>query len=395
MSHNAPLSTLNQKSDTTTAIIAGIVFLVSVFLMMSVDMTWVMDSFSYDTEKDARSPTFLVRFSLLIISLVAAFIAITHTSLFKRNKIAFSPWIFLSVGLAVFMIYVIIPIFQSIRLSFYKWNGLRTADGTSTAEFTGLDNYVSLLDDPNFYTSLYNNFLWLGLFLLAVPIGLGIALFLNQTVRGIRFYKSLFFFPFVISQVVVGLIFGWFYEPTFGMLGEIWGAMFCTEELNIVGNVRRVCAVEPPNILGDSTYATYGIIFAGLWPQIAYCMILYLTGLNNVAHDQIEAARLDGAKGWKMLRYVILPQLKPATFIAVVVTVIGALRSFDMISTMTDGGPFGSTNVLSLYMYQTAIGEYGSRYGYGSAIATVLFLIMLVFIGFFLFRMYQDERGDH
>lgn len=121
-------------------------------------------------------------------------------------------------------------------------------------------------------------------------------------------------------------------------------------------------------------------------------MILYLTGLNNVAHDQIEAARLDNAKGWNMLRFVIWPQLKPATFIAIVVTVVGALRSFDMVATMTQGGPFGSTNVLSYYMFDQAVGEGVGRYGYGSSIATVLFAIMLVFISGFLYRMYQDER---
>ena len=121
-------------------------------------------------------------------------------------------------------------------------------------------------------------------------------------------------------------------------------------------------------------------------------MILYLTGLNNVAADQIEAGRLDGAKGWRMLWYVVLPQLRPATFIAVAVTVIGALRSFDMIAIMTQGGPYGMTNVLSHYMYEVAISEYGERYGYGSAVATVLFAIMMIFISYFLWRMYQDER---
>ena len=372
--------------------VAMAVLLVCAAALFTVEIAHIQSLFGIADNKSARGPTFFIRIAFLIVGLIAAFVAIINTGFYKRNKVTFAPWIFLSVGLVFFMLYVIIPIFQSINLSLYKWNGLRRPDGSSTAEFVGGQNFVSLLDDPNFYTSLYNNLLWLILFMLAVPIGLAIALFLNQTVRGIRIYKSLFFFPFVVSQVVVGLIFGWFYEPSFGMLGEIWGVFFCTEEVNIVGNIRRVCSVEPPNILGDPTFATYGIIAAGLWPQIAYCMILYLTGLNNVAHDQIEAARLDGAKGWNMLWYVILPQLRPATFIAVVVTVIGALRSFDMISTMTDGGPFGSTNVLSLYMYQTAIGEYGARYGYGSAIATVLFAIMLVFISYFLWRMYQDER---
>ena len=121
-------------------------------------------------------------------------------------------------------------------------------------------------------------------------------------------------------------------------------------------------------------------------------MILYLTGLSNVSKDLMEAARLDGAKGLKMLWHVVLPQLRPATFISVVVTIIGALRSFDMVAIMTEGGPYGSSNVLAYYMYETALSEYGFRLGYGSAIATVLFFIMLVYIGYFLWRLYKNER---
>jgi len=318
-----------------------------------------------------------------------------NNSWFKRNGVKIAPWLFVAPALIFFSIYVIIPIFQSIAISFTEWNGLYNAQGESTATWVGLDNYRKLLDDDRFYLSLKNNLIWLVLFMLAVPIGLAVALFLNQTVTGIRFYKSMFFFPFVISQVVVGLIYGWFYNPDFGIVGGLWKWAFCEETINIMGNATTKCAVSPPDILADETWATYGIIFAGLWPQIAYCMILYLTGLNNVSPDQIEAARLDGAKGWKMLRHVILPQLAPATFLAIVVTVIGALRSFDMIAIMTRGGPYGSTNVLAYYMYETAISEYGDRYGYGSAIATVLFLIMLVYISYFLWRMYQDEQGGH
>ena len=291
---------------------------------------------------------------------------------YQRNKLAVTPWIFLAPAMVFFAIYVIAPIFQSIRISFYEWDGL------GEKVWVGAGNYVELLEDDRFYTSLVNNFWWLVLFMLAVPAGLGVALFLNQTVTGMRFYKSLFFFPFVISQVVVGLIFTWFYNPDFGVVGLVW----------------EFFGADPPAILADEDLVTFGIIFAGLWPQVAYCMILYLTGLNNVSADQIEAGRLDGAKGWNMLRYVVLPQLRPATFIAVVVTVIGALRSFDMIAIMTQGGPYGSSNVLAYYMYETALSEYGFRMGYGSAIAVVLFLIMLVYISYFLWRMYQDERGS-
>ncbi|GAA3871709.1 sugar ABC transporter permease [Celeribacter arenosi] len=294
-----------------------------------------------------------------------------HYGWFHRNRQTVTPWLFLLPGILFFSTYVVYPIIESISLSFYKWDGL------GEATYVGTENYEKLVNDRAFTVSLINNVKWLLLYLLAIPAGLFIALFLNQTVRGIRIYKSLFFFPFVISQVVVGLVFTWFYDPKFGLLNGILGAVG-------LGQI---------NVLGDPALATYGIIAAGLWPQTAYCMILYLTGLNAVDPEQIEAARLDGAKGRRMLWYIIVPQLKPATFIAFVVTIIGALRSFDLISIMTNGGPFGSTRVLSFYMFEKALSEYGFRMGYGAAIAVVLFVIMLFFIAYFLWSMYQDEKG--
>jgi multiple sugar transport system permease protein len=292
-------------------------------------------------------------------------------SFWKTHQRALAPWLFLAPGMIMFLLYVIYPIFQSINLSFYEWDGL----GEKT--YIGLQNYRDLLDDDSFHTSLKNNIIWLILYLLAIPFGLAVALFLNQTVTGIRVYKSFFFFPFVISQVVVGLIFTWFYAPGFGILPHIFEFFTGT----------------PTAILADDRYATYGVIAAGLWPQTAYCMILYLTGLNNISPDQVEAARMDNAKGWKMLWYIIIPQLRPATFIALVVTVIGALRSFDLISIMTVGGPYGSTRVLSYFMYEQSLSEYGTAMGYGAAIAVVLFAIMLVFISLFIVRMLSQERN--
>jgi multiple sugar transport system permease protein len=279
------------------------------------------------------------------------------------------PWLFLAPAIFFFLIYVIYPIFQSVSMSFYQW------DGIGDKVFIGFQNYIDLSHDPQFWTSLWNNVLWLIFFMLAVPIGLGIALFLNQQVLGIRAVKSLFFFPFVISQVIIGIVFAWFYDPSYGLLQDILA----------------VFGLDPVAILADESLVTYGIIAAGLWPQIAYTMILFLTGLNNISPDQIEAARMDGAKGWSMLRHIIIPQLRPATFIAVVVTVIGALRSFDLVASMTAGGPYGSSSVLAFFMYEQSIFNY--RMGYGAAIATVLFLIMLIYIAFFLWRMLKDERG--
>jgi len=258
-------------------------------------------------------------------------------SWWRENQQTLTPYIFLIPGVLFFLVYVIIPIFESFWLSGFEWDGL------GEKQWIGAANYAELWDDPAFYTSLKNNVIWLVLYMLAVPFGLFIAIFLNQKVFGIRAYKALFFFPFVISQVVVGLIFAWFYAPNFGLFYMI------IEKLTGQGIA----------LMADPDLVTYGIIAAGLWPQIAYVMILYLTGLNAVDPEQIEAARLDNAKGFKMLWYVILPQLRPATFMAVVVTVIGALRSFDLVSIMTDGGPFGSSRVLSSYMYEQALSEYG------------------------------------
>ena len=174
-----------------------------------------------------------------------------------------TPALFLAPGVLMFVIYVIAPILRSMAISLYDWDGL------GPAKFIGFSNYTELVGDDAFYTSLKNNVLWLVLYLLAVPIGLAIALFLNQTVFGIRLVKSLFFFPFVISQVVVGLVFAWFYDPTYGLIAELFKSV----------------GLKPIPVLADENTVTIGIIAAGLWPQTAYCMILYLTGLNNVSPD--------------------------------------------------------------------------------------------------------------
>ncbi len=287
---------------------------------------------------------------------------------FERNQQRLAPVVLLAPALIMFLVFVVNPIVQSLWISLHEWDGL------SPPIWVGLSNYRELFDDELFYVSLQNNIIWLVLYLLALPAGLAVALYLNQNVLGIRLVKSLFFFPFVISQVVVGLVFSWFYDPSFGLLAKLFTGL----------------GLEPVPILSDENLVTYGIILAGLWPQTAYCMILYLTGLNNVSPEVIEAGKIDGAVGWRMLWHVILPQLRPATFIALVVTVIGALRSFDLVAIMTGGGPFGTSNVLAYYMYEQALFNY--RMGYGAAIATVLFLIMDIYIVFFLTRMLRQER---
>lgn len=283
-----------------------------------------------------------------------------------QHKLA--PLYFLLPALILFGIFVLYPIFQSIWISLHKW------DGFGPMQWVGLKNYSRLLGDSRFISSLKNNGLWLVLMMLAPVFGLALALFLNQQVKGIRVIKSLFFFPFVINLVVIGLIFSWFYNPDLGILAEIFKAV----------------GLKPIPVLADENLATYGVILAGLWPQTAYCLILYLTGLTGVNTQIVEAGRIDGASGMKMLWHVILPQLRPATIVALTVTVIGSLRSFDLIAIMTAGGPWGSTYVLAYHMYDEAIFNY--KMGYGASIAVVLFLVMTVFIGLFLKNIISSEK---
>lgn len=285
-----------------------------------------------------------------------------------RLQFRVAPIVFLAPALFLFGIFVIWPIIQSIYISFTEWSGF----GPKT--WVGFENYRTLFQDVRFHTSILNNVKWLVIMLLAPVFGLILALFLNQTLKGVRLAKSLFFFPFVINLVVIGLVFSWFYNPDLGLLAEL---------LKLFG-------LQPIPVLANEVYATYGIIIAALWPQIAYCMILYLTGLTSMSAQVIEAARIDGAKGLSMLFNVVLPQLRGASFIAVVVTIIGALRSFDLVQVMTAGGPWGSSNVLAYEMYQEAL--FNFKMGYGASISVILFLIMSVFIAFFLTNIVRNER---
>ena len=282
---------------------------------------------------------------------------------------ALTPALLLAPALVVFGIFVIWPIFSSI------WLSLHDLDGIKPQRFVGLGNYRELIGDHVFWTAIRNNVAWLICFMLAPVFGLAVALFLNQNVFGIRFVKSMFFFPFVISQVVVGLVFSWFLNAQFGLLTEILSRF----------------GLPPLALLEDPRWATFAVIAAGLWPQTAYCMILYLTGLTAMNPEVIEAARMDGAKGARLLWHIVLPQLRPATFIAVVVSVVGALRSFDLVAIMTLGGPYNTSTVLAYYMYEQTFLSF--RYGYGAAIATVLFFLMDIYIAFFLWRMLRAERA--
>ncbi|MCB1357284.1 MAG: sugar ABC transporter permease [Maritimibacter sp.] len=279
-----------------------------------------------------------------------------------------TPALLLAPGLILFFTVIILSAVQTFWISFHSW------DGFGDMTWIGFGNYVALWDDPQFWKSLKNNVIWLVVFLSAPPLGLAIALLVNQKIRSMRLARSLFFMPLVLSTVTVGVIFVWFYDPNFGLLAIVFNAF----------------GAAAPAVLSSENGVTFAVVLAALWPQVAFCMVLFLAGLNNLDEEVIGAGRVDNARGWMMLRHVILPQLKQVGFIAVAISMIGALRSFDIIAVMTSGGPFGSSTNLAYQMYEESIFSY--RFGYGAALATVLFVIMMVFIVWYLTRLLRDER---
>jgi len=281
-----------------------------------------------------------------------------------------TPIILLFFPLGLFLLMIVWPIIQSIAISFYEW------DGTGPATWVGLANYRELMSDSQFFVSLKNNVIWIAIFLLAPVFGLGLALFLNQPLGEMRFVKSVFFIPLVLANVIIGVVFTWFYDPTFGILAIVF----------------RAFGLEPIAILSNEYLVTFGIVIAALWAQTAFCLVLFLAGLSQLDAELIAAGRMDGASGWKLLRHIILPQLRSVTFVATIITVIGSLRNFDLIAVMTQGGPYGSSTVLAYQMYDATIFSYSA--GYGAAIATVLFLMMSIWIAWFLrHTLRRETRG--
>ena len=282
-----------------------------------------------------------------------------------RNAV---PYLFLVAPLALYFIWIIAPTFYTIYLSLTNW------DGISSPGWVGFANYARLFTrDRTFIEALVNNLRWLVVFI-TVPttVGLGLAMVFNQEMFGSRVYKVAFYSPLVLSLAVIGLIWAWLYNPQFGLINQF---------LMLLG------VEDPPGWLGERGLAIWAVIFAAVWRQVGYVMVLYLAGLKNIDPTLIDAGRVDGANRWELFRDVIFPLLAPVTTIIVVISIIDSLRAFDLVSIMTRGGQ--STQVLANFMYIEAFNNY--RMGYGAAIAVILFIISLVFILFYLSRVLKDE----
>jgi multiple sugar transport system permease protein len=279
----------------------------------------------------------------------------------KQNLIAYS---FILPNLLGFALFTLVPVVFSLVLALMNW------DGANEVTWAGLDNFKKLFSDTTFRISLFNTFYYvIGTVPLTMAASLGLALLLNQPLRGRNFFRTTFFFPFVASLVAVAVVWNMLFNPAMGPVNQL---------LVTLG------VENPPRWSASVDWAMPTVIMASIWRGMGYFMVIYLAALQGIPSYLYEAAEIDGANAWQKFRYVTLPMLTPATFFVSIMLIIASFKVFDLILVMTNGGPGRATNVLVIHTYNTAFREF--RFGYSSAIAMVLFLIVLI-ITIVQFRM--------
>lgn len=270
------------------------------------------------------------------------------------------------------VILVWVTAIASIFLAFTTWDGI----GFDSIRWVGLDNFEQLFNDnPQFWPAVQHNVIWfLALIVIPTPFGLFLAVQLDKRIRFTRVYQTAFFLPVVISMACIGFVWQLVYNPDTGLINSIIGAN------------------EPGHYIdwiGDPDLNLWAVLVAASWRHAGYMMILYLAGLKSVDPSLREASALDGANEWQTFRHVIFPTLRPTNTVVLVVTIIEALRAFDLVFVFNKGAQ--GTELLSILVTNNIIGE-SSRIGYGSAIAVVLLVISLAVIIPYLIATFRKER---
>lgn len=278
----------------------------------------------------------------------------------RNNLVAYS---FLLPNFLGFLIFTFVPIIFSFALSFMEW------DSANPMVFVGLNNFKQLLTDETFKISLWNTIYYaLGTVPLTMIAALGLAIVLNQRIKGTNFFRALFFFPHVASLVAVAVVWNMLLHPTLGPINQV---------------LLKLGVENPPGWTSSIQWAMPAIIIVSVWKGMGYYMILYLAGLQGIPSELYEAAAVDGANSWERFRHITLPMLTPTTFFISIMLTISCFKVFDMISVMTNGGPGRATNVLVYHIYNQAFIQY--KFGYSSAISMVLFVIVII-VTFIQFR---------
>ena len=265
--------------------------------------------------------------------------------------------------------FTVFPVFASFYISLTQWTLIKPP------EFIGLENYKNLFNDPTFYRTLWHTaYYTFGSVPLSIILSLLLAVAMNQKIKGITIFRSMYFLPVISTWVAVAIIWRWIYNPQFGLLNAF---------LKIFG-------IPPQNWLGEPKLAMPSVIITSVWKGLGYNMILFLAGLQNISENYYEAAKIDGASKWAQFRYITIPLISPTTFFVLITSIISSFQVFGPIYTMTNGGPVGSTEVLIFYLFQNGFRWY--KMGYASSIAWVLFLIIFIFT---LIQYFSSKRWVH
>lgn len=273
----------------------------------------------------------------------------------KKNTILWLC-IFLLPNLLGFLIFICIPIISSLVVSFTDW------DLIGDINFIGLDNYLRLINDEDFWLSFKNTILFIiGYLPLVMLLGLGCALLMNKKIKMRAAFRAIYFLPVVTSWVAVSLVWKWLYNPNYGLINYI---------LSLFG-------IAGPEWLSDPDTAMLGIVLTSVWKDIGFVMVLFLGGLQNISPTYYEAASVDGAGKFRTFWNITLPLLTPTTFLVMMISLINSFQVFDQVMIMTEGGPGGATTVLVQNIYNHAFRYY--EMGYASAMSWVLFIVIFIF----------------
>jgi multiple sugar transport system permease protein len=273
----------------------------------------------------------------------------------RRHRETTTAWAFISPAVLVILGLGVVPVLWSLLLSF------QANDLVTPSRWVGLDNYDALVRDPNFGQAVRNTLVYTALYVpLSIVFGLALALVLNQRIRFVGLYRTLMFVPFVVSATAQGVLFSFILDPEFGVANSLLHRM----------------GLSTQGFLTDPAQALFVLIGITLWSGTGFCVVVYLAALQNVPPSLVEAARLDGAGRWHVLRHVVLPTLTPITVFLVLWQVISALQVFDLVYVTTKGGPLGATTVIVYFVWEQAFRSFTA--GYGAAAAYVLAVALFV-----------------
>lgn len=279
--------------------------------------------------------------------------------------------LFLPPALLLFTLFVILPIFEAGQYSMYKWSGF--GDPTN---FVGMRNFELLSRHPVFMQSASNTIkIILASLLVQLPLALALALLIYKKCLLNTIFRLIFFMPFILAEVATGLVWSFIFDGDYGLSAGV------ANWLN----------TEAFYILSDRQWAFSAVLLVIVWKYFGLHMMIFIAGLQGVPKDVIEAAKIDGASAWQIVRHIKIPLLKPAIKISIFFSVLGSLQVFDLIVPLTNGGPSNLTHSLVSYLYYFGIGR--MKVGFGSAVGVVLFVICMAFAFTYRRTIMREERS--